>query len=293
MKVREAVILPMIFLSCTAPFPKDNSINPLYEKPGYDFPYQLAEPDKTWKLPGALVEISGLSFIDNDRLACVQDEKGIIYIFNMRAGKIEQEVIFGDDGDYEGIEIIEDDAWILKSNGTLYEVTSYLDKPVKGVKKYPTALSGKNDTEGLAFDPFAKSLLIVCKGSPYTDEKEGRGLKAVYNFDLETREPDVKPFLLINLDSIRIYSGKDATFQPSGIAIHPSTGDLFILGSVGKLLLVFSRKGEMLAMIRLNPKIFTQPEGICFGPDGMLYISNEGDGRQGTIFKFEPKMNSR
>jgi len=42
----------------------------LFEKPDYKFPYQLAEPVQTWKLPNALVEISGLSFIDPHKEAC-------------------------------------------------------------------------------------------------------------------------------------------------------------------------------------------------------------------------------
>ena len=54
-------------------------------------------------------------------------------------------------------------------------------------------------------------------------------------------------------------------------------------------MLVLSTKGEMLAMISLDPKIFLQPEGICFSPDGSLYIASEGAGLQGAILKFEPK----
>jgi uncharacterized protein YjiK len=43
-----------------------------------------------------------------------------------------------------------------------------------------------------------------------------------------------------------------------------------------------------MAMIKLNPKIFRQPEGICFSPDGTMYIASEGDGMEGTLLKFKP-----
>lgn len=281
-------LLLILVISCLTACSQEIPKNILFERRGYSFEYQLNEPGPLWKLPAELVEISGLSIIDNQRLACVQDEKGIVYIFNLKAGKVESEIDFGDDGDYEGIEIIENDAWVLKSNGTLYKVTDYLKKAEPDVKKYTTALSGKNNAEGLAYDPVNKSLLIACKGFPFLDEKNGSGYKAIYSFNLETKLLDSEPFLLINLDTIGYYKG-DETFQPSGIAIHPVTGDVFILGAAGNLLLVLSKKGEILAMIKLKSKIFPQPEGICFSPDGTLYISNEGAGREGTILEFEPE----
>jgi len=281
------VIQTILILSCLTACSQDYTENVLYERAGYKFPYRLADPDRSWKLPKSLVEISGLSFIDNNRLACIQDENGIIYIFNQTEGKVEQEIYFGDNGDYEDIGIINNDAWVLKSNGTLYEVVDYLKQGKPTVNKYPTALSGANDTEGLAYDQVNKGLLIACKGYPLSDNIIGKQGKAIYSFDLENKFFDLKPFFLINVDTIKYYKG-DGTFAPSGIAIHPITGNIFILGSVGKLLLVLSRKGEMMAMIKLNPKIFRQPEGICFSPDGTMYISSEGDGMEGTLLKFEP-----
>ena len=307
-QVKKATIWLILFTTCLSGCSQDNNTYTLFENPDYDFPYQLTGPDNTWKLPGTLVEISGVSFIDNDRLACIQDEKGIVYIFNLKSAEVELTIDFGEDGDYEGIEIIENDAWILKSNGTLYQVTDYLKKAKPGVNKYTTALSDRNDTEGLAYDPLNENLLIACKENPFVDEKTGSGLKAIYSFNLETKLIGLEPFLLINLDTIRYYRNYnkmtrpgadiqafiepkkgDETFKPSGIAIHPVTGNVFILGSTGKLLLVFSRKGDMLAMIGLRSKFFSQPEGICFSPDGTLYIANEGEGREGTILKFESK----
>jgi uncharacterized protein YjiK len=301
------VKLSILVLTCFSACSQDAAENILFEQTGYNFPYQLARPGQSWKLPAELAEVSGLSFVDDQRLACVQDEKGIIYIFNLKTAEVESEVVFGEDGDYEDIEIIDNEAWILKSNGTLYKAADYLEKEEIHVKKYSTALSGKNDTEGLAYDPVNKSLLIACKGYPFVEENNGSGIKAIFSFSIELNQLAMMPFLLINLDTIRQYkyanalnrmTGEamalfdpakgDQVFQPSGLAIHPKSGDLFILGSVGKLLVVLSGKGELLAIINLNPKIFRQPEGICFSPEGVMYIASEGGGQEGVILKFVP-----
>ena len=308
MKIKHTFILLMILIvSCGPDFSQEKSSHILFEKSGYNFSYRLEAPEKSWKLPKSLVEISGLSYVDPHHLACVQDEKGIIYIFNRASGEIDSEILFGDDGDYEGIEIIGDDAWILKSSGTLYQVKDYREKQGFKTIKFKTDLTGKNDAEGLAYDPVGNSLLIACKGYPFLNADDGSGYKAVYSFNLENSLLDENPFLLISLDTIKFYRNYDAmtqlgmktqailnpskgdpTFQPSGIAVHPRTGNIYMLGSVGKLLLVLSRAGEILSISELNPKLFPQPEGICFSPDGILYISNEGRGQEGTILEFEP-----
>jgi uncharacterized protein YjiK len=108
--------------------------------------------------------------------------------------------------------------------------------------------------------------------------------------------------MLIGLDSIKKYKNYntitqwgvelmayldtykgDVSFQPSGVAVHPISGNMYVLGSVGKMLIVYSRVGEFLAMVELNPKTYAQPEGICFFPNGTLFISNEGKGNKANI----------
>jgi len=306
MLLKKVIILQILVLSffCVYSQESDNSL--LFEQANYNFPYCLEKHDQLWKLPKSLMEISGLSYIDKNELACVQDEKGNIYIFNLVTGKVDEKIDFGNDGDYEGVEIVKNDVWILKSNGTLYKIKDYLKKKNPDVKKHTTALTGKNDAEGLTHDPLSNNLLIACKGHPFVDDKEGREFKAVYSFDLETKQMVLKPFLLIEMDTIKYYknynnlamlgveliarfdsSKGDVSFQPSGIAVNPISGNIYILGSVGNLIIVFSRDGVMLAIIKLKSKFFPQPEGICFSPEGTLYIANEGDKNNGTLLKFE------
>jgi uncharacterized protein YjiK len=78
-------------------------------------------------------------------------------------------------------------------------------------------------------------------------------------------------------------------FRPSGIAIHPLTGDMYIIASQGKKLLVLAEDGHKKAIIDLDPSLYTQPEGICFTHQGELFISSEGNGKSGYILQFSPK----
>jgi len=265
----------------------------------------LQKPNTVYKLPNKLNEISGLSFYKKNKLATVQDEKGNIYFFNLKSGKINETIDFSEDGDYEAIEVVNDQIWILKSNGNLYKVNYLKKEDTVKTKEYKMALSSKNDAEGLTYDKINNRLLIACKGHPYIDDKKYKNKKAIYSFSLDKKKLSKKPVILIDLDQIkelkkynsRAKSGvdfssyfnpskDDVLFQPSGISIHPRSRNIYLLGTVGKLLIVCNSNGEIMAIIELNAGLFKQPEGICFDPAGNLFISNEGRKKVATILKF-------
>ena len=271
------------------------------------FEYDLESPDGRYKLPSYLEEISGLSYYGKGKIACVQDEKANIYVLNLEKEEITKKYNFGNDGDYEDIVVLGKTAYVLRNSGHIYRIENFKKKERK-IKRYNTPLKEKNDTEGMVYDALSNALLIACKGSPSID-KEDRysGYKAVYKFDLAKEKLIEKPHFLIDLERLDSYIDhnvftrlslrvakrlqlieSETSFQPSGIAIHPLYGEIYIISSVGKLLIVLDRRGKVLDVKELDPKIFRQPEGICFSPTGDLYISNEGQGGKGYILKFNP-----
>ncbi len=177
------------------------------------------------------------------------------------------------------------------------------------VKRYKTLLSSKNDAEGMVYDSSENRLLIACKGSPSIEKgNPHKGYRAVYSFDMGKNQLLEKPVYLIDLRKIEGYKDQGnftqassklakilgitdpyGNFRPSGIAIHPLTDEIYMISSVGKLLVVLDRDGYILGVHALDPNLFRQPEGICFSPEGDLYISNEGRGGKGYVLKFKPK----
>ncbi len=302
-------LLLWVFFSCSDNSQKFSYKSKAYVKKGYVFPYSLNEPDRLWHLPKELVEISGLTFLKNNILACVQDEKGTVYFLNFQKRKIIGKCDFAKKGDYEGVERAGDNIWVLKSNGVLYKIKNCLNDHKAEVARFKTPLSGHNNVEGLGYDPVTGDLLLACKGYPYLQKKElekARKYKRIYSFDPDGNADELTPFLTIQLDTIKKYKNYntiasagiellayfdpakgDVAFQPSAVAVHPLTGNIYVLSSVGKSLAVFSRSGNLLALIPLKSKMHRQPEGICFSPDGTLYISNEGRGKKGKILKFD------
>jgi uncharacterized protein YjiK len=303
----------LIFISIayllSSSYAQDENNKILFKEKNFKFPYRLLKPDKQQFLPPKLNEISGLSIMDTKRFACVQDEKGNIYVLNFITAEIEKKINFADDGDFEGIALVGDTAWALKSNGSLYRVKDFMKgEEVLRAKKFETDLSKKNDCEGLAFDEINNRLLIACKGHPYIDSKKGSHKKAIYKFDLEKNKLNKDPVFILDLEKIKNFreyntmtklgidllsafdeNKGDVTFQPSDLAVHPITQNIYVLGAVGDMLIVLNPEGEILLMVDLHDVLFKQPEGICFDKDGTLYISNEGGEGRATILKYIPK----
>ncbi len=259
--------------------------------------YNLEEPNLTFDLPDILREISGLSFDDNyEKLYAVQDENGIIFVIDKNNGKIEKEVNFHKDGDYEGIEVVNGIVYVIKSTGTIYEIKN-LGQEDQEMEKYNLFLEKENDVEGLCYDPKTNKLLMACKGLPATGESFEviRYKKVVYGFDIDTKDIDPIPIYNIQLDAIQkcLYTSttiKDSDhlkdcfsydkdfldFNPSAIAIHPLSKDIYVLSSSSKTLIVLNNEGDVIHVEKLDKKVHRQPEGITFDADGTLYISNEG-----------------
>lgn len=304
-KVKMGIIALLLCSGCN--FPKNEATKAKeMERNSFTFNYSLDKPKSVWQLPDELREISGLSFYGDSTLAAIQDEDARIYLLNSSSGKLLSVYDFGKKGDFEGIEIVGTTAWALKSNGELFRVEQF-DQARPVVTKYSTPLSDANNAEGLTYYSETNSLLIACKGKPGLKKGEKyEGYKAIYSFGLDELIMDTNPEYLIDLSVIEAFRSQGAIrefyikttkktglisdalfFEPSGIAIHPQSNYLYVISHTAKLLLVLNREGEILDIQKLNPTLFNQPEGICFSPDGTLYISNEGGKGQGSILKFK------
>jgi uncharacterized protein YjiK len=312
-------ILFFLFISCSEPSSSgSNQSNVPMEKEEKKVPeskvisisdssyissYNLEEPLLMIALPLALLEISGLSYYpEMNQLLAVNDERGWIFFLNATTGEVEERKTFSGNGDFEGIEWLGDKISIVKSNGDIYFYEEGKKEPASSVK---TDLKPSNDIEGLAFDADNNQLLLACKGDPNLGKSDKyKKTKNIYSFDLGKNELEEDPFLSVEDDVLEDYvkdfankndfskkkkkklKGRVNDFSPSGIAIHPKTKDFYMLSSQGKLLIVFNKNKELKEVIFLDKNIHRQPEGICFAPNGDLFISNEGKGLGAKIMKY-------
>lgn len=262
---------------------------------GYDFKH----PSSTIVLPDTLHEISGVTTIDSVTLACIQDENGVLFLYDLNTQNVKQFIEFHVDGDYEGLAKIDNDMYVLRSDGAIFEVSNF-GTPNFTTTTHQTDIPAMNN-EGFCYDKANNRLLIGCKG------KLGKGaelkdIRCIYGFDLENKSLTEKPVYTFNVKDVKKYVAEneiavptktkkngeepDIKFMISALAIHPLTNDLYILSAADHLLLVYNVNRELVHVESLDPKTFNKAEGLTFLKDGSLYISNEGQENHPTLLQF-------
>lgn len=249
--------------------------------------YNLDTPSEKYSLPAELFEISGVVYRQG-KIFCNQDESADIFVFDPIQKKIMTRYSFGIKGDFEDLAVIGTDAYVLKSNGTIVRVNGFAGNNTS-ILEYHTPLSSRNNAEGLAFEASSNSLLIACKGT-----------RDIYRFSLARKALNPDPCFSLDLENPENYLSKEifekynllknkkpgiSEFNPSALAFHPS-GDLYIISSTGRLLLVLDQNFKIKGFSYLSAGFFTQPEGITFSENGDMYISNEGRKGPGYIVMF-------
>jgi len=263
-----------------------------------DFGYDLTAPSQRYKLPEDLQEISGIAYYKDGILACINDEEGKVFFYNTHQEKIQSTTKFAKKGDFEGITIHKNDIYIIRSDGKLFQFENSGLKKVKSTE-IKTPFSSRNNLEGLAYHVENNSLLIACKNKADINDNGITG-RAIYQFDLLKNQVIKPPFIHLEsesfkdlLDGFGLKKSRHMPFMPSGIGIHPVTKNMFIISSVGKLLLEVNKDKDIVAAVPLSRRLLLQPEGICFDESGNMYIASEGRTGRGYILKFVPEQNQR
>lgn len=243
--------------------------------------YNLNKPDKTIYLPQELREISDITFTQDKRIVCIQDEKGILFRLDIFKNRPLEQDSFYLEGDYEGIAMVKNDIYVLRSDGALLKVTGFSKGKII-TTVYSTNITAKNN-EGLCYDQKNKRLLIASKSRTGTNQ-DNRDQRYIYAYDLSSQKLSEEPVVEVNIPAVQKFAATKYNLadsiagkmriRPSAIAIHPIDERLYVLTATGFAICIYH--GNMLEdVIILDPVLFNKAEGICFTPKGDMIISNE------------------
>lgn len=228
--------------------------------PKHLLPYNFMQENAVLKLSKELNEISGICFKDSNFLFGIQDEVGKIYEIDAKFGDNKVIIDFESKGDFEGIAYHSPYFYVLKSNGDIYEVEedgNYNKFTFPGNKGF--------DFEGIAVHPDKESLIVSCKRHKTKSKNDYVWL---YSFSLKTKSYMKKAYMK--------YPKKELhdKFHASGISFDKK-GNLYLISAKSYTLAQFDKENNLKETLQLPSSRYQQVEGICFAPNGTLYISSE------------------
>ncbi|AKP50759.1 SdiA-regulated domain-containing protein [Cyclobacterium amurskyense] len=233
-----------------------------------------------------LKEVSGLAWVGENQIWAIEDESSVIYRLAPETGKIQEKQKFAKNNDIEDIAWVKDVAWVLQSDGTLYEVSSPLTKNAK-TTKFDFPIEKKRDLEAMVVSEKGDYLYVFCKSCKWD---KGTEEASVFRFDLTSKQYESTSFITLERGEIQKHlANKDKApleIKPAAVALHPIEKQFYVLSSTDKWLLITDLDFDPIKVYRLNPEIFKQPEGMTFDPEGNMYISNEARGGEPNILVF-------
>lgn len=234
--------------------------------------YEINNP-KIIKLPPELSEISGIDYYakDSSLFSIADDDKCFFKIlladesvrrWNIHKGK-----------DLEDIVLLDSSIFILQNNGDILETDRINNKKVQHFR-FPEEY-GKVEFESLYKSPDRQWLILICK-----DCKADDGSKiSTFMFNIRNKTYSDSSFTINGKKIVHAaVNSEQKHFKPSAAAINPKDSLLYILSSINKCIAVTTLSGDVEKVYILNPKMYKQPEGITFAPNGDMFITNEAAG---------------
>jgi uncharacterized protein YjiK len=237
-----------------------------------------------YTLPSVLNEISGLSYYSKDSsVFAIQDEKGFLFKIHFTNPLKIERWKFGNGADYEDVVLLDSSFYVLKSKGSIERLKFGTGDSIS-IDPFPIPAQGKNEFETLYYDDVLRRLIVICKNC----DVDNKDQVTSFGFNPATNAFDTS--FAISAEKIKDLAHEDKLrLKPSAAAIHPLTGELFVIASVDKLLVVFNKDHIVKAVYHLDPETFKQSEGMTFTPKGDLLISNESANKGSAdilIFKY-------
>jgi uncharacterized protein YjiK len=249
---------------------------------------RLAQADKRnddvpvakWIMPENLKEISGIAVTADGRLLAHDDELSRIFEIDPRRGVIIKSFLFGNGlrGDFEGITIVGDTVWVIKSNGELYSFREGENGTRVPYAKFDTKLGKECEFEGVAYQADSSWLVMPCKnarGKGFDDEF------VIFRWRIGSHADSGITKIEIPLSEV-VGNNKWKHFRASDITIDPVTGDYVIISSLEHGLIVMRPDGEVVES-RSLPGKHEQAEGVAITKDSILIISDEATNKPPAV----------
>lgn len=278
--LKRLALLATVFLFCKACYQPRNTLHCPVSKSHDSLAINFTS---IIKLNVKLEEVSGISLDSRGVLWCINDEEGVLYQLDSAHQKISAKLPFGPPGDYEGLTIRNDSAFVIRSDATIFEFA--LDNPKSHSVKQIQQLPNKCETESIATQNHM--LFTICKQQG-KQEKQDKNI--IYRLaDSGTSYKAMEAFDLTGcLTDFLTKHGVSSKYRTTDL-YYDHKLKLWIMSATNPSSLVFfDEKGNWVYGTMLDTNQWPQPEGICQLNDSTYVLTSESKG-YGILGQFKLK----
>ena len=254
-----------------------------YKEDGY---FDLIHPSEINVLPMGVSSFSDLTLMDSSHLVGIEPTSGNVVFLDVNNFSISSQLSLGSGFRFEAISRIDSTLILMDSENKVHFLLPPYDR---------NSFLSSNETKenfhsaGICLHESTKRLFLI---SEVQEKEEGQFSSFLYAFNLNKNQLRDEPLFEVNLTDIETFAinnnlslpatsvtntgdtiqGLD--FNPSAIAVHPKTNEIYILSSTDRSLIVYNQFGEIVNFTTLDSSIFSKPTGMTFQENGDLLISN-------------------
>jgi len=266
------IVTAMIFLLCfnsckDQPSPQEVSS------------FEIGTPDLSIALPKQIKNLAGMSCDTSRTLWVINDSDPTLFKVDVLSKKLANQITISNDGDYKGMSYVDGFVYMARNDGFLKRIAV---KKNKSVKTFFNPIEEVKNIGGMCYSKKLNQLLLVDGSS--TDN----GVLKIYSFDLEKLVFNENPSITLSMEKVAKQIEADSALEPTGLAIHPTSGDLYISFNNQEIVIV-DKNGTLKNSVQLSQSANGPIGGIEIDKNGSLLVGYQGNESAPMFYRYNKK----
>ena len=246
----------------------------------------LAQSDQISLLPMGIESFSDIAFLDSTILICLQEDKKSLVLFDLSSNQVSTPITINLPNKIIDFSRIDSTIILLDDQVQVHFLLPPYDS---------SSLVTENDILGnwksaaTCIHESTKRMFILTQNNLEIDNPISN---SIYTYTISKRKLNEKALFDISISDLEMFaienniatpqnkftdlsdSLSQLIFNPTAMAIHPKTNEIYILSSENRSIVVFNQFGEVQDLFFLDEKLVSNPKAMTFHPSGDLLISN-------------------
>lgn len=247
--------------------------------------FDLDHPGSVQALPSGILPFSDICILDSTMLIAIQQGQGSLVLYDFIQNQFQTLNPLVANQGIRDLATVDSTIYLIDEQMFVYRSRAPYDS---------------TSTQQVCNETLNWSSAAICHHAltdrlfilPQMDSTNESSLRSVYTYNLNQNRYSETPLFTYDLDEVEAFANEhgvrltslrmsalnDSVYglnlDPTAIAIHPKTNDVYVLSGSDRSIVVFDQNGTIQNFAILDKSYFPNPSGMTFSKTGDLLISN-------------------